>query len=73
MSNLLKNEKSPYLKQHENNPVHWYPWGKKALEKSKRNTIIPILRPNILVTFVAPVEPLPMLCKFFFEKNFVII
>ena len=35
MSNLLKNEKSPYLKQHENNPVHWYPWNKKALEKSK--------------------------------------
>ena len=23
----LKNEKSPYLKQHENNPVHWYAWG----------------------------------------------
>ena len=45
----------------------------KALEKSKRNTIIPILRPNILVTFVAPVEPLPMLCKFSFAKNFVII
>ena len=35
MSNLLKNEKSPYLKQHENNPVHWNPWGKKSLEKSK--------------------------------------
>ena len=35
MSNLLKNEKSPYLKQHENNPVHWYPWSKKALEKAK--------------------------------------
>ena len=35
MSNLLKNEKSPYLKQHENNPVHWHPWNKKALEKSK--------------------------------------
>jgi len=35
LSNLLKNEKSPYLKQHEDNPVHWYPWGKKALEKSK--------------------------------------
>ena len=35
MNNLLKKEKSPYLKQHENNPVHWYPWGKKALEKSK--------------------------------------
>ncbi len=35
MSNLLKNEKSPYLKQHENNPVHWYPWNKEALEKAK--------------------------------------
>ncbi len=35
MSNLLKNEKSPYLKQHENNPVHWYPWNKKALEKAR--------------------------------------
>ncbi len=35
MSNLLKNEKSPYLKQHENNPVHWFPWNKSALEKAK--------------------------------------
>ena len=35
MENLLKNENSPYLKQHENNPVHWYPWGTKALKKAK--------------------------------------
>ena len=35
MSNLLKNEKSPYLKQHENNPVHWHPWNKGALQKAK--------------------------------------
>jgi len=35
LENLLKNEKSPYLKQHENNPVHWYPWSKKALAKAK--------------------------------------
>jgi len=35
LENLLKNENSPYLKQHENNPVHWYPWGPKALEKAK--------------------------------------
>ena len=35
MENLLKNENSPYLKQHENNPVHWYPWGTKALDKAK--------------------------------------
>jgi len=36
LENLLKNENSPYLKQHENNPVHWYPWGAKALEKAKK-------------------------------------
>tara|TARA_Y100000590_G_scaffold386058_1_gene458588 strand:- start:2244 stop:4190 length:1947 start_codon:yes stop_codon:yes gene_type:complete len=35
LSNLLKNEKSPYLKQHENNPVHWYPWNEEALKKAK--------------------------------------
>jgi len=35
LSNLLKNEKSPYLKQHEKNPVHWYPWNQKALERAK--------------------------------------
>ena len=35
MENLLKNEKSPYLKQHENNPVHWHPWSKKTLDKAK--------------------------------------
>jgi uncharacterized protein YyaL (SSP411 family) len=35
LENLLKNEKSPYLKQHENNPVHWHPWNKKSLDKAK--------------------------------------
>ena len=35
MVNFLKNEKSPYLKQHENNPVYWHPWNTKALEKAK--------------------------------------
>jgi len=35
MENCLKNEKSPYLKQHETNPVHWYAWGKKAFDKAK--------------------------------------
>ena len=37
MENLLKNEKSPYLKQHENNPVHWYAWGKEALDQAKKS------------------------------------
>ena len=39
MSNLLKKEKSPYLKQHENNPVHWYPWNKEALQKANKKCL----------------------------------
>ncbi|MHA2288394.1 MAG: thioredoxin domain-containing protein, partial [Promethearchaeota archaeon] len=34
-SNSLINEKSPYLLQHANNPVEWYPWGDKAFIKAK--------------------------------------
>ncbi len=35
MSNHLKNETSPYLLQHAENPVDWYPWGKEAFERAK--------------------------------------
>lgn len=35
MANKLKDEHSPYLKQHQHNPVHWMPWGEEALEKAK--------------------------------------
>jgi uncharacterized protein len=35
MTNKLANENSPYLLQHAENPVDWYPWGKEALEKAK--------------------------------------
>ena len=35
MPNLLKKEKSPYLKQHEDNPVDWYAWNKETLIKAK--------------------------------------
>jgi uncharacterized protein YyaL (SSP411 family) len=34
-SNSLINEKSPYLLQHAQNPVNWYPWGTEAFEKAK--------------------------------------
>jgi len=34
--NRLINEKSPYLLQHAENPVDWYPWGEKAFEKAKK-------------------------------------
>ncbi len=33
--NKLKNEKSPYLLEHSNNPVEWYPWGDEAFNKAK--------------------------------------
>jgi uncharacterized protein len=35
-TNDLINESSPYLLQHAHNPVHWYPWGQKALEKARK-------------------------------------
>jgi uncharacterized protein YyaL (SSP411 family) len=35
MFNHLKNESSPYLRQHENNPINWYPWGEEALNRAK--------------------------------------
>ncbi len=34
--NRLGREKSPYLLQHANNPVDWYPWGEEAFEKAAR-------------------------------------
>ena len=34
--NLLGVESSPYLLQHAENPVHWYPWGPEALDRARR-------------------------------------
>ena len=34
--NRLINESSPYLLQHATNPVDWYPWGKEAFDKAKK-------------------------------------
>ncbi|MCL4562658.1 MAG: thioredoxin domain-containing protein [Chloroflexi bacterium] len=36
MTNHLATEISPYLLQHAENPVDWYPWGEAALEKARR-------------------------------------
>jgi uncharacterized protein YyaL (SSP411 family) len=36
MPNRLARETSPYLQQHAQNPVDWYPWGPEALERAKR-------------------------------------
>jgi uncharacterized protein YyaL (SSP411 family) len=34
--NRLAGETSPYLLQHADNPVDWYPWGPEALERARR-------------------------------------
>ncbi len=34
-TNHLASEKSPYLLQHQHNPVDWYPWGETAFRKAK--------------------------------------
>ena len=36
MPNRLANETSPYLLQHRNNPVDWYPWGDEAFAAARR-------------------------------------
>ena len=36
MTNRLAREPSPYLQQHANNPVDWYPWGDEAFERARR-------------------------------------
>ena len=36
MPNRLELEDSPYLQQHKNNPVDWYPWGEEAFSKAKK-------------------------------------
>ena len=35
MANRLAQETSPYLLQHRDNPVDWYPWGEEALARAR--------------------------------------
>ena len=35
MTNRLAKEQSPYLLQHEDNPVDWYPWGEEAFARAR--------------------------------------
>ena len=35
-TNRLAREKSPYLLQHQHNPVDWYPWGDEAFARARR-------------------------------------
>jgi len=36
MPNRLATESSPYLRQHQDNPVDWWPWGDEAFAEAKR-------------------------------------
>jgi uncharacterized protein len=36
VSNRLADQHSPYLLQHKDNPVDWYPWGAEAFERAHR-------------------------------------
>ncbi len=36
MPNLLYKEKSPYLLQHADNPIDWFPWGEDAFSKAEK-------------------------------------
>jgi uncharacterized protein len=36
MPNRLAGETSPYLLQHRDNPVDWYPWGEEAMARARR-------------------------------------
>jgi uncharacterized protein YyaL (SSP411 family) len=37
MPNRLADETSPYLRQHQDNPVDWYPWGDEAFAEAKEH------------------------------------
>ena len=37
MPNRLASQASPYLLQHKDNPVDWYPWGNEAFALSRQN------------------------------------
>ena len=42
MANRLASENSPYLLQHKDNPVDWYPWGEEPFEEARRRDV-PVL------------------------------
>ena len=39
MANRLAETSSPYLLQHADNPVDWFPWGDEAFEEARRRDV----------------------------------
>ena len=59
MPNRLAQETSPYLKQHADNPVDWYPWGEEAFAaqiKGLTDLAADRLRPGLELAADAPLE-----------------
>ncbi|TAN10920.1 MAG: thioredoxin domain-containing protein [Chitinophagaceae bacterium] len=42
-TNELIHSSSPYLLEHAHNPVNWYPWGREALDKAKKENKLLII------------------------------
>ena len=41
--NLMSNETSPYLLQHQDNPVHWHPWNSNTLKLAQQENKLILL------------------------------
>ena len=48
MTNRLAGENSPYLLQHAENPVDWYPWGEEALARARDLALAPASPPELM-------------------------
>ena len=57
MSNRLVSETSPYLLQHADNPVDWYPWGEEAFALAREQDKPVLLSIEGQVVLVTPPAP----------------
>ena len=46
-TNRLAREKSPYLLQHQHNPVDWFPWGDEAFAKARAENSLRFFAPRL--------------------------
>ena len=51
-ANRLANEASPYLRQHADNPVEWWPWSDEAFEEARRRDVPVLLEATALTLSV---------------------
>ena len=66
--NHLANEQSPYLLQHADNPVDWYPWGEEAFAKAKAENKPIIPAPIIIIICIIMIY---FIIMNFFISNYI--